>query len=46
MRQVWVVVVGVALSLAAQDSSVKPKISDVPLTPEQIAVYRAVSKTT
>jgi hypothetical protein len=44
MRQAWVIVVGVALSLAAQDSSVKPKISDVLLTPEQIAVYRAVLK--
>lgn len=46
MRQVWIAVVGLALSLAAvaQEEASKPKVSDGSLTPEQIAVYRAVLK--
>jgi hypothetical protein len=44
MRQSWVVVVSLTLSLTAvtEDNASKPKLSDDPLKPEQIAVYRAV----
>jgi len=44
MRQVWITVVLLVLSLRAytQENAPKPKVSDDPLTTEQIAVYRAV----
>jgi hypothetical protein len=46
MRRVWMTVVCLTLSLCAatQDQTPKPKISDEPLTADQIAVYRAVLK--
>ena len=44
MRQVWIIVILLALSLRTftQEQTPKPKASDDPLTTEQIAVYRAV----
>jgi hypothetical protein len=35
-------VAGVGLVLAQRDADSKPKVSETPLTPEQLAVYRAV----
>jgi hypothetical protein len=44
MRQLWVAVILVIFPLCAvpQETTRKPKVSDEPLTAEQIAVYRAV----
>lgn len=44
MRQRFMIFVLVVISLAAvaQESAPKPRVSDAPLTSEQIAVYRAV----
>ncbi len=46
MRQVWITAVFLSLSICAmtQEDAPKPKVSDDSLTPEQIAVYRAVLK--
>ena len=46
MRQVWITAVFLSLSICAmtQEDTPKPKVSDDSLTPEQIAVYRAVLK--
>ncbi len=43
MRQIWIIMVFLAISVCAvsQDAP-EPKISDEPLTTQQIAVYRAV----
>lgn len=44
MRQFWITVILLVLSLRAftQENAPRPKVSDDPLTTEQIAVYRAV----
>jgi hypothetical protein len=46
MRQLWIVPISIALSLSAatQEDAQKPRLSDDSLTPEQVAVYRAVLK--
>lgn len=46
MRRVWMLVACLTLSsyAATQDQTSEPKISDEPLTADQIAVYRAVLK--
>jgi|SRR5579863_5189859 len=46
MRRAWMLVACLTLSsyAATQDQTSKPKISDGPLTADQIAVYRAVLK--
>jgi hypothetical protein len=46
MRQLWIVPIGIALSLSAatQEDVQKPRLSDDSMTSEQLAVYRAVLK--
>lgn len=46
MRQVWIATVFLLLSICTmtQEEPPKTKLRDAPLTPEQIAVYRAVLK--